>query len=64
MLDTKNDRLLRLPQVLERVGLSRPTLYRRIEAGEFPKQIKLGTSSAWPESEVSAYVEKAKASRA
>ena len=35
-------RILRLPEVLERTGLSRSTLFRRMRAGEFPQSVKLG----------------------
>ena len=35
------DRFLRLNTVLERTGLSRATLYRKIQAGTFPKQIRI-----------------------
>ena len=31
------DRILRMATVLDRTGLSRATLYRKIEAGTFPK---------------------------
>jgi len=34
-------RILRLRAVLERTGLSRSTLYRKIERGTFPKQIRI-----------------------
>ncbi|HEY6527398.1 MAG TPA: AlpA family transcriptional regulator [Cellvibrionaceae bacterium] len=34
--------VLRLPEVKVRTGLSRSTIYARIEAGEFPAQISLG----------------------
>lgn len=45
--------ILRLPEVLKRVGLSRSSLYARIKEGNFPKPIKLGntpaSASGWPE---------------
>jgi prophage regulatory protein len=34
-------RILRLKTVLDRTGLSRSTLYRKIERGTFPKQIRI-----------------------
>lgn len=34
-------RLLRLPQVMDITGLSKPTIYRMVETGAFPKQRKL-----------------------
>jgi prophage regulatory protein len=47
------ERILRIKTVLERTGLTRSTLYRKIEAGSFPKQIRLSERCAgWRESEV------------
>jgi prophage regulatory protein len=47
------ERILRIKTVLERTGLTRSTLYRKIEAGRFPKQIRLSERCAgWRESEV------------
>ena len=47
------DRFLRLNAVLDLTGLSRATLYRKIEAGTFPKQIKIATRCAgWRQSAV------------
>lgn len=47
------DRLLRLDAVLDRTGLSRATLYRKIYAGTFPKQVKIAERCcAWRESAV------------
>jgi prophage regulatory protein len=44
--------LLRIPDVKKASGLARPTIYRDIKRGTFPKPVKLGTVSAWPEREV------------
>ena len=47
------DRILRIKSVLERTGLSRSTLYRKIERGEFPRQVKISERCAgWRESAV------------
>ena len=35
-------RLLRFPEVLERTRLSKATIYRRLQAGKFPRPIRLG----------------------
>jgi prophage regulatory protein len=52
------DRILRLPAVLDRTGLSRSTLYRKIQEGTFPKQIALGVRTAgWRESAVSRWMQ-------
>lgn len=48
--------LLRLPQILERTGLSRSEIYRRIAAGTFPQPAKLGSMSAWSSIEVAEWV--------
>lgn len=46
-------RLLRLPQVMDLTGLSKPTIYRMIEAGDFPRQRKLSPRTVgWLEQEV------------
>lgn len=49
------DRILRLPEVKTRLGLSRSTLYQRIREKTFPRPISLGARSiGWLEREVSA----------
>jgi len=46
-------RILRLKAVLERTGLSRSTLYRKIQVGTFPKQLRISTRcTGWREAEV------------
>ena len=51
------DRILRINAVLEMTGLSRSTLYRKIERGVFPKQIKLSERCAgWRQSAVNAWM--------
>ncbi|GAB2662995.1 helix-turn-helix transcriptional regulator [Arenimonas aestuarii] len=50
-------RLVRMPTVLQMVGLSRSEVWRRIAAGTFPKPLKLGpNTSAFVEAEVAAWV--------
>ena len=49
--------LLRINEVMARVGLSTPTIYRRIRAGEFPKPISIGTSSRWPSDRIDAWID-------
>lgn len=46
--------LLRVPDVKKASGLARPTIYRDIRRGTFPKPVKIGTVSAWPAAEVAA----------
>jgi len=50
-----SERLLRLPEVLVRVGVSKSTWWKGVRDGIFPKQIKLTIrTSAWREREIDA----------
>ncbi|ARU14994.1 helix-turn-helix transcriptional regulator [Croceicoccus marinus] len=50
-------RLLRLPEVMHRVGLKRSAIYQRMSEGRFPKSRSLGPKCAvWLESEVEEWV--------
>jgi prophage regulatory protein len=52
-----DDRILRIKAVLARTGLSRSTLYRKIQNGTFPKQVQISTRCAgWRESAVNAWM--------
>lgn len=51
-------RVLRLPQVLDRTGLSRSSLYRLHAAGSFPRRVQISERSVgWLESEVDAWLD-------
>lgn len=53
----KAGRLVRLPEVLHRTGLSRSTVYRRLDQGAFPKPYPLGGKIiAWAESEIDQWI--------
>lgn len=56
-------RLIRLREVLPRVGLGKTALYARVRVGEFPKPVDLGGVVAWVESEVDAWIESKIAAR-
>ena len=46
-------RFLRLPEVMARTGLSRSTIYVRLDEGRFPPPVSLGARAVgWIESEV------------
>ncbi len=46
-------RFLRLPEVMARTGLSRSTIYVRLEQGCFPRPVSLGSRAVgWVEAEV------------
>lgn len=50
--------IIRLPAVKARTGLSRSTLYLKIQQGTFPKNIALGErSTGWLEHEVQEWIE-------
>ena len=50
-------RVLRLPRVQARTGLSRSTIYGRAAAGSFPKPVRLGVGAiGWIESEIDAWI--------
>src|SRR5687767_1259580 len=49
--------MLRLPEVIEATGLSRPTIYRLERKGEFPKRRRLGVNSVgWVEEELAVWI--------
>ncbi len=51
------NRIIRLPEVMTRTGLSRSTIYLRISQGTFPKPVSLGTRAVgWVESEIDEWV--------
>lgn len=51
------ERILRLKTVLQRTGLSRSTLYRKIADGTFPRQLPISLNGAgWHESAVQRWI--------
>ena len=53
----KSQALKRLPDVLNRVGYSRSTIYQLIADGKFPKPVSLGARAvAWLESDIDAWI--------
>ncbi len=51
------ERILRLKTVLERTGLSRSTMYRKMQNGSFPKNIQISTRcKGWRESAVNEWL--------
>lgn len=50
-------RLIRVPEVLRRVGFSRTKMYEFIKEGRFPDKVKIGLRSvAFAESEIDAWI--------
>jgi prophage regulatory protein len=53
------DTILRLPAVKAATGLSRSTIYERIQKGTFPSPIPLGDKAVgWLASEVGAWIQR------
>lgn len=44
------------PNIVERVGLSRASIYKRMDAGDFPRPIRLSDRAVgWTEEQISAW---------
>ncbi len=51
-------RFLRIEEVITKVGLSRPTIWRLERSNEFPRRRQLGKNSvAWVEDEIEKWME-------
>ena len=52
-----SNNIIRLPQAIEKTGLSRSTIYSLISRGEFPQKIKLSPRTmGFLEAEVDAWI--------
>ena len=52
------NQILRLPDVIERVKLSRSSIYGLVAKGSFPPPIKLGERAiGWPDSVISDWID-------
>lgn len=50
-------RLIRLPEVMARVGIKRSTIYQRMAEGRFPKGRSVGPkSTVWVEAEIDEWI--------
>ena len=50
---------MRLPEVIKLTGFRRSQIYRLVNIGEFPKQVKISSKSvAWLESELEEWMDK------
>lgn len=56
-MSNATDRIIRLRTVLDRTGLSRSTVYRKIAEGTFPSQVKISVHGAgWRESAINRWI--------
>ena len=54
------EKIIREPELLKLVGLSRTSVWRREKAGAFPRRLKLGSGAraiGWLRSDVEAWME-------
>ena len=61
---TKPTRLIRIADVIDRTGISKATIYRRIKSGDFPAPVSLAKDkrnlnrmSAWCEQEIENWIQ-------
>jgi prophage regulatory protein len=56
-MSNATDRIIRLRTVLDRTGLSRSTVYRKIAQGTFPDQVRISVHGAgWRESAINRWI--------
>ncbi len=56
------DRLLRLPDVLNRIPVSKSAFWQGIKTGRYPKPLKLGPrTTVWLEADIQGLIDKIKA---
>jgi len=53
-----SNKIIRLPAVKDKTGISRSSIYLRMNKGEFPKSISLGDRAiGWLESDIEQWLE-------
>jgi prophage regulatory protein len=58
------DRMIRMKEVVKKIGLCRATIYAMISRGEFPRPIRIGErATGWSESELEAWLARRAAAR-
>ena len=51
-------KFMRLPEVKEKIGLSKSAIYSKIKEGEFPVSVPIGSRTvAWLESDIDEWLE-------
>ena len=56
-MNNKNNKLIKISEVIEKTSLSRSTIYRLLNLGDFPRQVKLSSRSiGWVEEEIQEWI--------
>ena len=56
-MNTNNIRLIRIQEVMDKVGIARSTVWHMVKKGTFPKPRKLSPKvTVWVESEIDEYI--------
>jgi prophage regulatory protein len=51
-------KLIRMPQVIDMTGLARSTIYAKVQAGEFPRPLKISHRHvAWKRQDIISWIE-------
>lgn len=57
MGDSRDEKIIRLPEVIDTTGQCRSAIYLKMKAGSFPHQRKIGKRSVgWSHHEIQAYI--------
>lgn len=57
-------KLLKRPEVLDRIGIRSTKLYQMVRSGQFPKPVRLSSKAhAWPEHEIDEWIQARMAER-
>lgn len=49
--------LITMAEVCRLTGLSRPTVYRRCDAGDMPRPVRIGRSVRWRRADIIAWID-------
>jgi excisionase family DNA binding protein len=61
--NTKNDRLVTLPEFAKRLNVSTRTVHRLIAAGQFPAPVRVGGALRWFPSDIVGYMNELRRAR-
>ncbi|MGI9485703.1 MAG: helix-turn-helix transcriptional regulator [Geminicoccaceae bacterium] len=52
----RTEQLLRIDDVVAKIGMSKACVFRAAKEGVFPHQRRIGANSVWPESEIETWI--------